>query len=53
MHNVIIKLLHTGKLDVSGLITHRFALEEAPQAYKLIDEGAEGMMKVIFDLTTV
>ena len=52
VHNVIIKLLHTGRLDVSGLITHRFALEEAPQAYKLIDEGAAGMMKVIFDLTT-
>lgn len=52
VHNVIIKLLHTGKLDVSGLITHRFPLDEAPQAYRLIDEGAEGMMKVIFDLTT-
>ena len=51
MHNVIIKLLHTGRLDVNGLITHRFPLEEAPQAYKLIDEGAQGMMKVIFDLT--
>ena len=51
VHNVIIKLLHTGRLDVSGLITHRFPLEKAPQAYKLIDEGAQGMMKVIFDLT--
>ena len=52
VHNVIIKLLHTGRLDVSGLITHRFSLDEAPQAYKLIDEGAAGMLKVIFDLTS-
>ena len=52
VHQVIIKLLHTGKLKVDGLITHRFPLEEAPEAYRLIDEGAEGVMKIIFDLTT-
>ncbi len=52
VHNVIIKLLHTGRLDVSGLITHRFPFEEAPQAYRLIDEGAAGMLKVVFDLTS-
>ena len=52
IHNVIIKLLLTGRLDVSGLITHRIPLEEAPQANKLIDELAAEMLKVIFDLTS-
>ena len=48
---LIINLLRTGKLNVEGLITHRFPLERAVEAYELIDEGETGMIKVIFDLT--
>jgi threonine dehydrogenase-like Zn-dependent dehydrogenase len=47
----IIKLLHTGKLNVEGLITHRFPLEKAPEVYKLIDEDPNDIVKVIFDLS--
>jgi predicted dehydrogenase/threonine dehydrogenase-like Zn-dependent dehydrogenase len=32
----VASLLGSGKLDVSPLITHRFPIEEAPQAYQLI-----------------
>jgi predicted dehydrogenase/threonine dehydrogenase-like Zn-dependent dehydrogenase len=32
----VVELIAAGKLDVAGLITHRFAIEQAPQAYSLI-----------------
>ncbi|MDH5508159.1 MAG: bi-domain-containing oxidoreductase, partial [Anaerolineae bacterium] len=31
-----VDLLHSGSLDISPLVTHRFSIEEAPQAYELI-----------------
>lgn len=51
INQTIIKLLHTGKLRVDGLISHRFPLTAAPAAYDLIDRHPEQVMKVIFDLT--
>ncbi|MBW8010779.1 MAG: zinc-binding dehydrogenase [Chloroflexi bacterium] len=31
-----VELLETGQLDISGLITHRFPIEDAEQAYQMI-----------------
>lgn len=47
----VIHLLQTGKLNVDGLISHRFRLEQAKEAYELIDQHPELATKVIFDLT--
>lgn len=41
------------ELDLGALITHRFALADAAQAYALLDEGAEPALQVLFDYTTV
>lgn len=35
--------------DLKGFITHRFALEEAGDGYKLIDANAAGIMQVLID----
>lgn len=50
VNETIIRLLATGQLNVEGLISHRFSLEEAPIAYDLIDHRPEQTTKVIFDL---
>ena len=43
-----VNLLADGKLDVKPLITHKFPIEEAPEAYQLITEpGAENMVGVL------
>lgn len=51
INQTLIKLLNQGKLNVSDLITHRFPLEQAATAYRLIDELPDSVVKVIFDLT--
>ncbi len=50
VNKTIISLLHRGKLQVDDLISHRFPLEKAPEAYDLIDRHPEKVTKVIFDL---
>lgn len=42
----VLDMLASGQLDVRPLITHRFAFEEAPQAYQTLtaDGGALGML---------
>ena len=47
----VVKLLHTGKLRFDGLVSHRFQLEDAREAFDLIDRHPESVIKVIFDLT--
>ncbi|MBC8504546.1 MAG: bi-domain-containing oxidoreductase [Anaerolineales bacterium] len=37
----IVDLMGTGRLDVASLITHRFPIEQAPQAYQLITGKTE------------
>lgn len=51
VNRTVIKLLHSGKLKVYSLISHRFGLEQAPEAYDLIDQCREQVTKVIFDLS--
>ena len=43
-----IELLQAGRIDLSGLVTHRFGLEEAEQAFQMaVDPSA---FKVVFDV---
>ena len=43
-----IELLQAGRFDLSGLVTHRFGLEEAEQAFQMaVDPSA---FKVVFDV---
>lgn len=42
--------LARGDLDLGPLITHRWPLERAPEAYSLFAERREGCVKLVFDL---
>lgn len=43
----IVGLICEGGLDLTPLITHRFALRDALTAYRLFDERAEGVIKIV------
>ncbi|PLW98389.1 MAG: oxidoreductase, partial [Marinilabiliales bacterium] len=47
-----VDLLASGKLDISGLITHTFPLEEAEKAYNLIHEKAEPFTGILIQYDT-
>ena len=42
----LLALVESGRFDPTPLITHRFALDEIPQAYQLFGERADGVLKV-------
>ncbi len=42
-----IALVASGKVDVATLVTRRFGLEEAPEAFRLHAADAEGMVKTL------
>ncbi|MFT3770670.1 MAG: zinc-dependent alcohol dehydrogenase [Minicystis sp.] len=39
--------IRAGAIDAKGLITHRFALEEAPEAYRLFAGRRDGIIKCV------
>jgi predicted dehydrogenase/threonine dehydrogenase-like Zn-dependent dehydrogenase len=43
----VLDLMGAGKLDVSPLISHRFAIERGEDAYKLIEEGNEPYVGIV------
>ncbi len=43
----ILEMLAAGRLDFSKLLTHRFSLENAPDAYKTIQENRESLGVVL------
>ena len=45
-----VDLLTKGKIDLSWLITHRFAFDEAPIAYEHYAERSEGLIKLVLEL---
>lgn len=53
MTELFFTYLQRGDMRVSDLITHRFAPDEAPQAYDLLRERRSSTMGVIFDWTGV
>jgi predicted dehydrogenase/threonine dehydrogenase-like Zn-dependent dehydrogenase len=47
-----VQLLSEKKLNIKSLITHRFKLEEAPQAYSMIVEQSEPFTGILIDYDT-
>jgi predicted dehydrogenase/threonine dehydrogenase-like Zn-dependent dehydrogenase len=45
----VLDLMAQGKLDVAPLITHRFPIEKAEDAYKLIEEGKEPYVGILLE----
>ncbi|RYH09684.1 glutathione-dependent formaldehyde dehydrogenase [archaeon] len=43
----VLEKLEDGTIDPSFMITHRISLEEAPKAYQMLNERAEGWVKVL------
>ncbi len=44
---VVIALVTSGALNLKGLVTHRFPLEEGPQAYDLVRSREETLIKAV------
>jgi len=42
-----IQLIASGKLDLKPLVTHKFKVEEAIEAFNLLKSGVEGVVKVL------
>jgi predicted dehydrogenase len=42
-----VDLMATGKLDPTPLVTHRYPIEEATTAYKLIEEGSQPYLGIV------
>ena len=47
IHNVSINLFQDRKLEIDEFITHRIPFYKAPEAYELIDNKPEDVMKVV------
>jgi threonine dehydrogenase-like Zn-dependent dehydrogenase len=45
-YDVTLELIASGKAPVGRLLTHRFPLEEAPQAFRTADDKGSGAVKV-------
>ncbi len=45
-------LIHTGKIDIGYLTSHRFSLNDAPKAYDLILEKSEEFLGIILEYDT-
>lgn len=43
----VLDLMGSGRLDVAPLVTHRFAIEDAEQAYRIIEEGRERYLGMV------
>lgn len=43
-------LVEAGMVDLNPLVTHRFPLEEAAQAFDVLDQGTEGVLKAVVNL---
>ena len=44
-----IGLVEQGKVDVESMVTHHFTLEEAPEAFELVHQAADGVLKAAID----
>lgn len=43
----LLEHIQKGRLDAKGLISHRFALEDAPLAYRIFEQRVEGCIKCV------
>jgi L-iditol 2-dehydrogenase len=46
-----IAMVRDGLIDLDSLITHRFALEEAAEAYRLVASYKDGVMKAVIEVS--
>jgi L-iditol 2-dehydrogenase len=44
-----LELMETGKVDVSLMPTHRFSFKDTPDAFELVSEYEDGVMKAMID----
>ena len=49
----VLEMMASGRLDVSPLISHRFDIENAAAAYKLIETGAEPYLGILIEYPDV
>jgi predicted dehydrogenase/threonine dehydrogenase-like Zn-dependent dehydrogenase len=49
----VLDLMAAGRLDVSPLISHRFSIEKAEEAYRLLDGGREPYLGVLLEYPEV
>ena len=42
----ILQLIEEGKIDTTPLITHRFALNEIEEAYRVFENKLDGVIKI-------
>ena len=42
----LLTLVQSGRFDPTPLITHRFSLDEIPQAYQLFGDRSDGVIKI-------
>ena len=42
----LMNVIETGRIDLSGLVTHRFGLDEVDAAYDLFGNQRDGVLKV-------
>ncbi len=42
-----VDLIASGKIDVKKLITNRFTFEQAEEAFELVRQGKESVIKVV------
>ncbi len=49
----VLDLMASGRLDVRPLISHRFAMEDAGQAYELIEKGEEPYLGILLEYPEV
>lgn len=46
-----IKLWESGAVDLTGIVSHRFALAQTPEAYALNERYADNVVKIVIDVT--
>jgi threonine dehydrogenase-like Zn-dependent dehydrogenase len=44
-----LELMKTGKIDISNMITHRFPFKKAKDAFDLVADYRDGVMKAMID----
>jgi alcohol dehydrogenase len=50
--DALMPLVASGRIDPAEVFTHRMALSQAPEAYRLFDAREDGVLKVLLDPTT-
>ncbi len=48
----VIRLLSTGQIDARPLVTHRFGLEEIRDAFELVADYGDGVIKAVLELSS-